>query len=175
MIVLTESIKMQDGRIGLTVSDNPQIGTWGINKITNIEPPVFIGESQIETGFIGAFTFINLRSVKHIKNSCSIECEKIGRFSMISHNVNIGLAGHPVEFLSSHTIFRYDSKSDYASDFITLHDKTYESYIREKYISSSIKPLAKIGNDVWIGYGATILNGVTIGDGCNNCSRCCSN
>lgn len=37
--------------------------------------------------------------------------------------------------------------------------------MQEKNINSYKKPLPIIGNDVWIGYGATILNGVTIGDG----------
>ena len=165
VITLKSPIKLNDGRIGLSVMDNPQIGTWGIHKTTIIETPVAIGSAQIESGFIGAFTFINLRSVKHIKNSSSIECEKIGRFCMIAHNVTVGLVGHPTEFLSPHTIFRYDKVTEYAADFITLHDEYCESVIREKYKKSSLKSLPVIGNDVWIGYGATILNGVTVGDG----------
>lgn len=165
MLILSESIKLKDGRTAVTVSDTPQIGTWGMHNVTKIEPPVFIGDSQIETGFIGAFTLINQRSVKHIKNSCCIECEKIGRFVMIAHNVNIGLAGHPPDFLSAHTIFRYDAKTKYASDFITKHDEENESAVREKYKQQTKKPLPIIGNDVWIGFGATVLNGVTIGDG----------
>lgn len=40
-----------------------------------------------------------------------------------------------------------------------------EDRVRKKYIEKSKKPLPIIGNDVWIGFGATVLNGVTIGDG----------
>ena len=40
-----------------------------------------------------------------------------------------------------------------------------ERNVREQYIRKSKKPLPIIGNDVWIGYGATVLNGITIGDG----------
>lgn len=34
-----------------------------------------------------------------------------------------------------------------------------------KNLESWKKPLPVIGNDVWIGYGVTVLNGVKIGDG----------
>ena len=40
-----------------------------------------------------------------------------------------------------------------------------ERNVREQYITKSKKTLPIIGNDVWIGYGATVLNGITIGDG----------
>lgn len=165
MLILSESIKLKEGRSALTVNDNPQIGTWGIYKTTVIEAPVFLGASQIETAKIGAFSLINQRSVKHIKNSCCIEAQEIGRFVMLAHNVTCGLADHPTDFLSPHTIFRYDSKTKYAMDFITIHDELKESIIREKYKKKSRKPLPIIGNDVWVGYGVTVLNGVTIGDG----------
>ncbi|MBP0965272.1 MAG: CatB-related O-acetyltransferase [Oscillospiraceae bacterium] len=135
-------------------------------KSTVIEAPCYIGGSQIETGFIGAFTQINMRSVRNVKNCCVIEAREIGRFCMIAYNVNIGLVGHPTEFLSPHLMFRYDLKSQYAQDFISQHDMQNEAIMREKYIAASTKKkLPIIGNDVWIGYGATVLNGVTIGDG----------
>lgn len=166
MMELKESIILNDGRTALTVCDDPQLGTWGIYNTTTIEAPVYIGESQIETESIGAFTFINMRSVKHTKNSCSIDAQRIGRFVMIAHDVTCGLAGHPVDFISPHLLFRYDSKTSYAKDFITKHDLLHEAKIREKYKSKcKSKALPIIGNDVWIGFGATILNGITIGDG----------
>ncbi|MGS0525315.1 hypothetical protein ACU8V7_09100 [Zobellia nedashkovskayae] len=33
----------------------------------------------------------------------------------------------------------------------------------------------KVGNDVWIGEGAMIMGGVTVGDGINCCIKVCSN
>ena len=102
MIQLENDIVLKDGRAAVTVSEAPQIGTWGMFKSTVIEAPCYIGGSQIETGFIGAFTQINMRSVRNVKNCCVIEAREIGRFCMIAYNVNIGLVGHPTEFLSPH-------------------------------------------------------------------------
>ena len=167
MIEIKRSIVHNEKTL-LTVPDNDivQIGTWGMHPQISIEAPVFLGESQIETESIGAFTMINMRKIKNVKNSCVIEIQKIGRFCMISYNVNIGLAGHPTGFLSPHLMFRFDSKSNYTHDYITKHDIENEKYIREKYIQQGCsKKLSVIGNDVWIGYGVTIMNGVSIGDG----------
>lgn len=169
MIELNKNIILKDGRTAVTVNQSSvsaQVGTWGMNKKCIIEAPCYLGESQIETGHIGAFTQINMRSVYNPKNICVIEAQSIGRFCMIAYNVNVGLIGHPTGFLSPHMVFRYDNKSSYANEFITAHDPGNELYIRDRYINESTqKKLPVIGNDVWIGYGATILNGVTIGDG----------
>ena len=102
----------------VTVCDSPQISTWGLYEEMVIEAPVYLGMSQIETSRIGAFTYINLRSVHHVTTNCVVECESIGRFCMIGHGVHIGLPTHPTSFLSSHLVFRYDDKSKYAHAFI---------------------------------------------------------
>lgn len=165
MVILERNIDVLPGKTGITVCDEPQIGTWGIYPKTRIEAPVYIGRSQIETEAIGAFTFINMRAVKNVTSNCTIECQSIGRFGMIAHSVNIGLAGHPTSFLSSHLMFRYDNKTEYAYSYIKEHDYENEKRMKRMYLEESRKPLPIIGNDVWIGFGATILNGVTIGDG----------
>ena len=154
-----------NGKKLVTTCENPQISTWGIYDKTTIEAPVYVGRSQIETSHIGAFTFINLRSVHHETTNCAIDCQSIGRFCMISHSVNIGFAGHPTDFLSNHLVFRYDGKTDYARDFMPLMQSEHEARIRGLYVEHSRKPLPIICNDVWIGAGAMILNGVTVGDG----------
>ena len=154
-----------DNKRLLTVCDNPQISTWGMFDKTIIEAPVFIGRSQIDTGFVGAFTFINLRQVHDVTTNCVIECQRIGRFCMFAHAINIGFAGHPIDFISDHLVFRYDKKSLYAHDFMNLKNDLSEKRMREKYIEHSRKPLPIIENDVWVGFGATIMNGVTIGNG----------
>lgn len=153
------------GKTLVTTYELPQISTWGIYDRTVIESPVYIGRSQIETSHIGAFTFVNLRSVHHETTNCAIDCQSIGRFCMISHGVTIGLAGHPTDFLSNHLVFRYDSKTSYAHDFMSIEGNAHEAEMRQLYVEHSRKPLPVIGNDVWIGYGAVIMNGVTVGDG----------
>ena len=164
MFELTNNI-VNKSRTLVTVSERPQLQTWGMHEETVIEAPVYLGQSQIETGKIGAFTFINLRSVHHSTTNCVIECKSIGRFCMFAHSINIGFGGHPIDFLSSHVIFKYDKKSKYAHDFMQISGDESERNMHEKYVQRCHVPLPVIGNDVWIGFGVTILNGVTVGDG----------
>lgn len=164
-MVELQNMYSREGRVLVTTSEQPQISTWGMFDQTTLEAPLYIGKSQIETGHIGAFTFINLRSVHHETTNCAIECQSIGRFCMFAHAVNIGFAGHPTDFISNHLVFRYDSKSKYAHDYMTISNDISEENMRTKYIDNSRRPLPTIGNDCWIGYGVTILNGVHIADG----------
>ena len=165
MIKLKENILLSNDKVAITIDESPQLGTWGMFKKIEVEAPVYLGRSQIDTSFIGAFSFINMRSVKNVTTNSVAECQSIGRFVMIAHGVNIGFANHPTNFLSPHLMFRYDNKTKWAQDFLKEHDLENESRIREEYKLNSSKKLPVIGNDVWIGYGATVLNGVTIGDG----------
>jgi acetyltransferase-like isoleucine patch superfamily enzyme len=74
----------------------------------------------------------------------------VGRYCSISYDVGIGYADHAINALSTHpfaTKASYDLK----------HISPFQSKPRPNG--------ALIGNDVWIGRGATILGGVTIGTG----------
>lgn len=164
MLELKENILLQDSRAAITVCESPQIGTWGMHKKVKIEAPVYLGRCQVETGFIGAFSFINMRSIKHITTNCVVEAQSIGRFCMFAHGINIGFPEHPTEFLTAHTAFRYSAKEQWAQNFM-LHNEYHDRLMGEKYQEAAHKALPVIGNDVWIGYGCAILNGVTIGDG----------
>ena len=62
----------------------------------------------------------------------------IGRYCSIGRRCSIGAAKHNVSALSTHPLF----------------DRTFENVQR-----------TKVGNDVWIGDGAVIISGLTIGDG----------
>ncbi len=75
----------------------------------------------------------------------------VGKFCSIASNVNIGLGNHTMNFLSTSPIF---TERKNATGF--------------SWIGETIAPPFKrttIGNDVWIGYGAMVIGGVTIGDG----------
>lgn len=73
---------------------------------------------------------------------------KIGKFCSISNNVTIFTGGG----------HRYDWVSTYPFNVLWKE----ASHIKGNPVSRG--PVI-IGNDVWIGYGATILDGVKIGDG----------
>lgn len=79
---------------------------------------------------------------------------KIGKFCSIASEVNIQLGGN----------HRTDRLSTY--QFVAFIDKWPEAqFLDSKEVYGFSKGDVVIGNDVWIGYGATILSGVRVGDG----------
>ena len=103
------------------------------------------------TGTMGYGTYIADNSVIN---------GKIGRFTCIACNVNVVNGFHPTKQIVS----------VYPAFFSARHSLT-ESYVSEtifeehRYAEPEASAAVVIGNDVWIGHGATILAGVTIGDG----------
>ena len=77
---------------------------------------------------------------------------RVGRFSVIAHNCDIGLGVHPTCYLSPHSIF-------YKNAPWSLHPE----WVKET--DAEIGKITHIGNDVWIGAKVTIMDGVSIGDG----------
>lgn len=87
----------------------------------------------------------------YIAPKTNVICADIGSFCSIAKGVNVGLAIHPVDFVSTSPLF-------YSRNNATKHKWTDDNYTYEfKRIH--------IGNDVWIGLDAKIMGGVTIGDG----------
>ncbi|HEY1096735.1 MAG TPA: CatB-related O-acetyltransferase [Alphaproteobacteria bacterium] len=79
----------------------------------------------------------------------------IGRYCSISSNVTIAATPHPTDWLSTHTFQFY--RAGFIPEDIKLTPIPYEPEINI--------PRTTIGNDVWIGTHATIMQGITIGDG----------
>ena len=165
MMTLENNVTLNDGRFGVFTSHSPTLGTWGINDYLEVEAPVHIGKSQLDVGHIGAFTQINMWDADTSADECYIDCQSIGRYCSIARGVNIGFAGHSTSFLSSGTLFKFNKNAEEFTPFLRTRDFNWEREMKEKNISSWKKPLPIVGNDVWIGYGAIILNGVTISDG----------
>ena len=93
----------------------------------------------------------------YIGRNCHLVKVKVGRFSSIGSFVRVTNGTHPVsDFVSTHPAF-YSTKKQCGITFVQ-RDKFVE------YVDTS-ETATVIGNDVWIGDGATILEGVTIGDG----------
>ena len=78
----------------------------------------------------------------YVNRGSNIMSGKIGKYCSIGYNVDIGMFEHPVTMVST-------SKEIYENT--NTWDEIFEPPI--------------IGNDVWIGSKATILQGVTIGNG----------
>lgn len=116
----------------------------------------FEGENSLgyESDFYGVMgygSYIGEHSVIH---------GKVGRYCCIAGGVNVVNGFHPTkQIVSVHPAF------------YTKHHGITQSYVPEtifkeyRYAIPEKKLSVSIGNDVWIGYGATIIAGVTIGDG----------
>ncbi len=103
----------------------------------------YLGENVcIVNSTIGDYSYIN--------RNTSIRNTEIGKFCSIGPNVQIILGKHPFDFVSSHPVF-------YAKN------KPFKTFANKNYIEEYGH--VTIGNDVWIGEGALIPSGVSIGNG----------
>lgn len=95
---------------------------------------------------------VKLGDFTYIGSDTRISKSSIGKFCSIGHGSKIGLGKHPsANFVSTHPIFFSPSSQVQ----ISFSDKNYFKEF-DKII---------IGNDVWIGVNAIVLDGVNIGDG----------
>lgn len=116
----------------------------GMNRLTT--------DVTFLTSSIGYASYIGNRSF--IKNT------KIGRYTCIATDVMTIAGGHPTtKFVSIHPAF-YSTRKQ--SGFTYVNEEKYSDF---NYIDSNQRYTVSIGNDVWIGSSAKIMEGVTIGDG----------
>lgn len=98
---------------------------------------------------IGAFSYIGRNS--------QIRSTKIGRFCSMGNNVTIGAVEHPTNWLSTH-IFAFSSYGPFKGN------SRFTEIVAPNAYKKNRKPVI-IHNDVWIGDGAFIKSGVSIGNG----------
>lgn len=98
----------------------------------------------INNSFIDSYSYIGKNGI--------IQNASIGKFCSIANDVCIGLGKHPIDNFSTATVFYRISNTLN----IKLIDKDFPF---EEYKNITI------GNDVWIGARAIVLDGVTIGNG----------
>jgi acetyltransferase-like isoleucine patch superfamily enzyme len=82
----------------------------------------------------------------------------IGRYTSIGETVQVGRGSHPVSFASTSPAF-YERHTEV---FQLAFPEASDYQINAPYRSS--KPTV-IGNDVYIGHGAFLMQGITVGDG----------
>lgn len=120
------------------------------------EPPVAI-LAQVENPTllqVGAFTSISGGRIGGVK---------IGRYCAIAPDVHIGAYEHPTDWLTCSRIAHYPVVHGW--DEFCRPDRL--DFIRGnvKHFKKS-RPITTLGHDVWIGQGAFIRSGVTLGTGC---------
>lgn len=90
------------------------------------------------------------------RNSILYANTSVGRFCSIGRFVEVGLARHPIDWLSTH-VFQFNSSS-------FKGDHKLDKIVRRKR-KEFMHPPTVIGHDVWIGAKVSVASGVTVGSG----------
>lgn len=123
------------------------------NENTKFENHIKIyAGAQLKNSKVGKGTYIGYNSV--FNNCC------IGAFCSVASSAKIIYGKHPSSiFISSHPSF-FSTNRQAGFSFT---DK--KLFVENSYIIPDKSISVLIGNDVWIGFGALIMEGVRIGDG----------
>ena len=121
---------------------------------TKIAVSVVLQDSVVDkkAAICGKTKFYRSRVGKYsyVGNCCFVNNTTIGNFTSISGNCYVGGTSHPMDWVSTSSVFHKWSnlfRKNFAMHEYEIFQNTY------------------IGNDVWIGEGVKIKAGVTIGDG----------
>lgn len=99
----------------------------------------------------------------YVNHNSRLIGSKIGKYCSIADNVYSGFGHHPLNCISTHSSFFYDTTSQLGwSMFPKGEAPVYDPYRRPK---GEPRFSTVIGNDVWIGSHVMIMDGITIGTG----------
>lgn len=126
------------------------------NKNIKIAPSACVAINSQFEGYnrIGQYSYYSghLGYASYIGDHCHINAD-IGRFSCIGPRVIVARGNHPTsDWVSVHPAF-FSTAKQCGMTFVD------EDLFEEK------KQRVRIGNDVWIGDSAILMDGITIGDG----------
>ena len=104
--------------------------------------------AYVSNTYLGSGTYIGMNS--------SVISAKIGRYTSIGPCVRITSGSHPTrQFVSMHPAF-YSTRKQ--AGFTFVNEQLYDEGLDCEYHT-------QIGNDVWVGDSALIMEGVTVHDG----------
>jgi acetyltransferase-like isoleucine patch superfamily enzyme len=125
-------------------------------KDSVFEPPCSIKWMGIQHSIrMGAFSY----AVSGFYFAC-----RIGRYCSFGEQVQIGRHGHPMHWISTSPFF-YRPADEVVDHAVLAMDDLVPHRDFERQAPPVKLKITNIGNDVWIGHGAFIRPGVTIGDG----------
>lgn len=135
------SIRFRNIRIGFRAKVDPHSFFHGYNSIEH---------HSFFSGEIGRCSYIGENS--HIIG-------KIGSYCSIAGNVNFVTLTHPVEQYVSTSPCFYSTRKQCGMSYVKMDS------FNENPTLDGLKHSITVGNDVYIGFGATIIGPVRIGDG----------
>jgi len=138
-----KSINLKNKNIFINPTSSFSRSTFG--KFTKLYENVQFNDSSL-----GSFSYIN--------TNCILNNVQIGKFTSIAPYTTVIYGQHPTHFVSTHPIF-YSTREQCGTTF--TDKQLYEEF---NYVKGAKKSVI-IGNDVWIGYGVKIVEGITIEDG----------
>jgi chloramphenicol O-acetyltransferase type B len=153
---ITESLLGKLRNAGVECLWGPESADIETNSI--LEPPCSLKWMAVEHSLtLGAFSYAV---------SGYYFGARIGRYTSIGEQVQIGRGNHPITFLSTSPAFYLnEALFKVGKDFPCADEFAAFRYrLREGAAANGFSPVT-IGNDVWIGHGAFIRPGITIGDG----------
>lgn len=156
MSLVSVSVKGLKQR-GIDVAPRSWLGkNVNLPKASRIEAPSGLKSTQFEHSLhLGAFSY-------QVSGYCF--AARIGRYCSFGEGVQIGRQNHPLDWVSTSPAFYLNgSLFDVENEFNGA--EAYHSYRFAESQPPTRAKITTIGNDVWIGHGAYIAAGVTIGDG----------
>lgn len=125
---------------------------FGCNISTHrIHNSVILGKNTSISENVDLRKNVKIGDYSYINRGTLVASGEIGKYCSVGYNCQIGIFEHPTNFIST-------SPHIYRNVYL---DKDR----RPKWSEDDINYPPKIGNDVWIGSNALIMQGVTIGDG----------
>lgn len=123
---------------------------------TRLEAPSSLKWTNYEHSIhLGAFSY-------QVSGYCF--AARIGRYCSFGEDIQIGRQDHPLTWAStSPAFYLHDNLFSLKGGFSGSEE--YHQYHFENGTAPTKAQITTIGNDVWIGHGAMIKAGVTIGDG----------
>lgn len=163
---LAEEARQICRKIGVGIAQDVCFGWAGAKGETLIEGPANLQSGRYLADFIGGFTYLGggASIFRHVAS--------IGRFCSIANNVVMGQVEHPTDYLSAHPLFEGEFDWPQLSEFRARNAPAIAkaAALAGTRVQGRADKIV-VGNDVWIGEGAFIRRGVTIGDGAVIASR----
>lgn len=152
---LTEAILTKLRARGVEAFHHPGLASFPDDA--EFEPPCSIKWMASPYGFrIGAFSYGVSGHFARVR---------IGRYCSIGEQVQIGRSNHPLDWISTSPFFSATTELFYIGSEFEQGDE-YKAYSAPRRSFEGGPPgYVVIGNDVWIGHGAFLRPGVTVGDG----------